>query len=263
MAKPSPEHEIIVHPIAGQLIRQRTRDAYIDARAFCAAAGKSFDEYTRWNGKFLEALSNQMGMPVRPKPGIPGFALIQSVRGGFPELRGTWVHPRVAVHLGQWLSVEFEVWVTGIVDDWREMQKLLRGEPADWTKRFPDEFFEHIYRLHGWGPFNRSVNPPQVVGGYINDLVWDRLAPGMRQAIELRIPRRPSGGHRERMHQMIAAEIGVDKLKLHIAVLILHMEAAGTWDEFIFIVDRVLSKTRRDLPPPPPQSPDGQLKLDL
>ena len=52
--------------------------------------------------------------------------------GGNPCLQGTWVHPRVAVHLGQWLSVEFQVWVTGIVDDWREMQMLLRQEPADW-----------------------------------------------------------------------------------------------------------------------------------
>ena len=60
MSKPSPAHEIIDHPIAGQVVRQRTRDTYIDARALCEAAGKSFDEYTRWNGKFLAALSAQM-----------------------------------------------------------------------------------------------------------------------------------------------------------------------------------------------------------
>ena len=87
MSKPSPAHEIIVHPIAGQVVHQRTRDAYIDARALCEAAGESFDEYTRWNGKFLEALSAQMRMPVRPKPGIPGFGLIQSVREGLIKSR--------------------------------------------------------------------------------------------------------------------------------------------------------------------------------
>lgn len=264
MSKLSPSHEIIIHPIAGQVVRQRTRDSYVDARAFCEAGGKSFDEYTRWNGKFLEALSVQMGMPIRPKPGNPGFGLILGVRGGNnPYLRGTWVHPRVAVHLGQWLSVEFEVWVTGIIEDWREMQLLLGQEPTDWSKRFPDEFFEHIARLHGWEWRGRGVNPPQVVGRYINDIVWDRLTPGMREAIELRMPRRPSGEHSERMHQMLALEIGVQALQLHIAILLRIMGASSTWDECMFFVNRMLPKARRDLPPPPRRSPDGQGELDL
>lgn len=253
MAKPSPAHEIIVHPIAGQVVRQRTRDTYIDATAMCQAAGKLFADYRRLKRteEFLNALSIVMGIPITE--------LIQQIQGGYPELQGTWVHPEVAVDLGQWLSVDFRVWVSGIVDDWREMQKLLGPEPTDWTKRFPDKFFEHIYRLHGWGPFNRSVNPPQCVGGYINDLVWDRLAPGLREAIELRIPRRPSGGHRERMHQMLAAEVGAEALKLHIAKLMMIMAAASAWNEVIFFAYRMLPKTRRDLPlSPPRRSPNDQ-----
>ena len=154
--------------------------------------------------------------------------------------------------------------MSGVIEDWREMQMLLRPEPTDWTKQFPDEFFEQIYRLHGWPWRGRGVNPPQIVGHYINDLLWDRLAPGIRQAIELRIPRLPSGEHRERMHQMLVAEIGVEKLKLHINILILHMEAAETWGEFIFIVNRVLPKGRRTPPLlPSRRSPSGQGTLDL
>ncbi len=105
---------------------------------------------------------------------------VQTVMGGNPYFQGTWVHPRVAVHLGQWLSVEFQVWVTGIIDDWREMQMLLREDPSDWAKQFPDKLYEEIHRLHGWPWRGRSVNPPQIVGHYTNDLVWDRMALGLR-----------------------------------------------------------------------------------
>ena len=173
------------------------------------------------------------------------------------------VHIPAAVDIGQWLSVDFQVRVTGIIDDWRRMQMLLRGEPSDWTKRFPDEFFKHIYRLHGWPWRGRGVNPPQIVGHYINDLVWDRLAPGIRQTIELRIPRLPSGDHKERMHQMLAATVGIDALKLHLSVLMLHMAAASTWGEFMFIVNRVLPKSGKHLPQPPKEPPSDQGRFDL
>ena len=266
MSKPSPAHEIIVHRIAGQVVRQRTRDTYIDSRALCEAAGKRFDHYVdrKGNQRFLAALSAETGMPIRSNPRIRGFALIQSVRGGKnPFLRGTWIHPRVAIHVGQWLSVEFQVWVTGIIDDWRRMQVLLREEPTDWTKQFPDEFFAHIFRLHGWGMFDRSVNPPQVVGRYINDLVWDRLAPGLRQAIELRIPRLPSGEHKERMHQMLAAEVGLAELQAHIAILLHLMERQSEWGMFMFAVKQALPKSGRHLPPPPKRSLGDQGEFDL
>ena len=140
MSKPLPAQEIIVHPIAGQVVHQRTRDAYVDATAMCQAAGKRLNNYLRAERtkRFVKALEAETR--------IRATELVQVVTGGYPELQGTWVHPRVAVHLGQWLSVEFEVWVTGIIDDWREMQKLLRPTPTDWTKQFPDEFYESIAR---------------------------------------------------------------------------------------------------------------------
>ena len=66
MAKPSPSHEIIVHPIAGQVIRQRTRDTYIDATAMSQAAGKLFADYRRLKStdEFLNSLSSAMGIPI-------------------------------------------------------------------------------------------------------------------------------------------------------------------------------------------------------
>jgi hypothetical protein len=40
------------------------------------------------------------------------------VQGGHPQLQGTWVHPQVAINLGQWASAKFAVLVSQWVFDW-------------------------------------------------------------------------------------------------------------------------------------------------
>src|SRR4051794_32825177 len=107
------EFEFIPHPVgSGIVIYQRPIDGYINATAMCRAAGKSWFDYRRQKttGPFISALSTETG--------IPGSELFQSVRGGLPDHQGTWAHPRVAIHLAQWLSPEFAVQVTGWVFDW-------------------------------------------------------------------------------------------------------------------------------------------------
>lgn len=263
MAKLSPAHEIIVHPIAGQAIHQRTRDGYIDVGGMCEVSGRDFHDYERQSGtaSFLAELSRQTGLPVRPKPGFPGFALIQSVRGGpHPELRGIWAHRRVAVHLGQWLSVEFQVWVTGIVEDYDRMRRLLSERPADWSKQYPDLFWQEIYRLKGWPWHGMGMNRNQECGRIVTDLVYDRLvAPGLSESIELDIPRRANGGHAVKMHQMLVATVGLDALQRHIEILLTIMDRQATWPEFMIAVDIVLPKVRQRLPPSSPEQ--GELDL--
>ena len=48
-------------------------------------------------------------------------ALIQPLKGGVaPKQQGTWVHPKVAINLAQWLSPQFAVQVSTRVFDWME-----------------------------------------------------------------------------------------------------------------------------------------------
>ena len=103
---------IIKHEENGNFIYQRIQDGYVNATAMCKAAGKLIADYSRLKEtkEFLNELSIDMGIPIT--------ALVCSIQGGEPELQGTWVHPQVAINLGQWLSPKFAVKVSKWIFDW-------------------------------------------------------------------------------------------------------------------------------------------------
>jgi KilA-N domain len=106
------ELPLIPHSVQGEIIEQRRIDGYVNATAMCKAAGKFFGHYAenRASREFLAALESDIGIPISE--------LVQAVRGGGPSVQGTWVHPQVAINLGQWLSPTFAVQVTKWVLDW-------------------------------------------------------------------------------------------------------------------------------------------------
>ena len=68
--------------------------------------------------------------------------------------------------------------ITGYQEDKRkeELLKILKmyisEEFLEWTKMFPEEFYEQIFRLKGWGSFLKAGQKmPQVVGQSTNDIV--------------------------------------------------------------------------------------------
>lgn len=102
--------DLIPHAVNGSIIEQRTKDGYINATALCKAAGKQWGEYNanKATKAFLDV--------VAAKTGIPVLELIQVVISA--GVRSTWVHPKIATHLGQWLSPEFAYQVAEWVEDW-------------------------------------------------------------------------------------------------------------------------------------------------
>jgi hypothetical protein len=103
--------DLIPHNVNGSLIAQRSSDGFINATELCHAAGKRWYNYVRneSTGHFLRALEAKTQIRVSE--------LIQEVRTPLGTT-STWVHPKVAVHLAQWLSAEFAVKVTEWVYDW-------------------------------------------------------------------------------------------------------------------------------------------------
>ena len=104
--------DLIPRRVEGALIHQRTADGYVNATAMCSASGKGFHDYSRQvvTGEFLSELSRSNGIPID--------SLVITVINGPVEARGTWVHPDVAINLGQWCSPRFAVAVATWVREW-------------------------------------------------------------------------------------------------------------------------------------------------
>lgn len=104
--------DLIPHPVQGGIIYQRPKDGYINATAMCQAAGREFKHYNenKTTKDFVAALSAEVG--------IPASGLVQTMKGGDIRFQGSWVHPQVAIHLAQWLSVKFAVQVSQWVYEW-------------------------------------------------------------------------------------------------------------------------------------------------
>jgi hypothetical protein len=139
------------------------------------------------------------------------------------------------------------------------LETILRQELAAWIKRFPDEFYENIYRLKDWPWPGMSKNRYSVVARYTNDLIYERLAPGLREEFEQRNPKNDKGRRKHKHHQWLA-EPG-DQLFAQLMFTVLALQRAclkkggNKWRAFVSMMDDVLPKKGTTLPLPFPEEP--------
>ena len=127
------------------------------------------------------------------------------------------------------------------------LEKLIAKELQPWTKTFPYEFYEHIFRFKGW-PGPEGVKRPSVIGHYTNDFVYSRLAPGVLDDLKKRNPTIPSKGRRKSTHhQWFTPDLGHPKLKEHLAAVIALMRASVNWDQFTRLLERAYPKVNTNL----------------
>lgn len=148
-----------------------------------------------------------------------------------------------------------EVGITALVDEAtgyqedrskRALQEILERfiakEFSRWAKRFPDDFYRHLFRLRGWDYSTMSVARPSIVGKWTNDIVYDRLAPGVRRALERENPKNERGNRPRKHFQHLTPDTGHPKLDAHIYAVIGLMRASSTWSDFIRMLDRAYPK---------------------
>ncbi|MEP0883923.1 P63C domain-containing protein [Trichocoleus sp. ST-U3] len=124
-----------------------------------------------------------------------------------------------------------------------ELQKILEAyvlkEYLAWTKRFPDEFYQEMFRLKGWEKPS-SVRRPQCVGTLTNKIVYSRLPQGVLEELRRINPVVYETGQRlKKHHQFLTQDIGHEHLSRHLAAVIALMRASDNWEDF----DRLLDKS--------------------
>lgn len=118
----------------GTPIQRRSTDGWVNATAMCQAGGKRWNHYAA-NDRTREYIAALRASVVAEKPCAAAVAgnpadpfsrsagnpadpsktpeVVQSITTGPNHLRGTWVHPRLAVDLARWISPAFAVWMDG------------------------------------------------------------------------------------------------------------------------------------------------------
>lgn len=132
-----------------------------------------------------------------------------------------------------------------------ELQKFLNAflssEASRWVKTFDDDFFEMIYRMRGW-TWTGASQRPGVVGVWINDIVYERLAPAVLNELKARNPKNENGNRAHKHHQYLTEDIGHPKLKEHIAgVMAIGRISNNNWGLFMRNLDKAYPKKYQQL----------------
>ena len=127
------------------------------------------------------------------------------------------------------------------------LERFIADDLRPWTKTFPIEFYQELFRLRGWDG-SADVQRPSVIGHYTNNFVYERIAPGVLAELRKRNPTLPQGWRRNRHHQWFTADHGHPKLKEHIAAVIALMRAAPSWNAFKKSIDLAFPKTGHTIP---------------
>ena len=139
-----------------------------------------------------------------------------------------------------------------------ELLKILEAyiskELLPWARKFPDDFFQQIYRLHGWTYEPGNHQRPQYVGKFINKYVYGRLPEGILD--ELRRLNPPVNGNRRHKHfQLLTQNTGHPHLDKQIVAITTTMKLSDNPVHFDAQVKKIWPKKNDQLDLEIPMSP--------
>ena len=117
------------------------------------------------------------------------------------------------------------------------LEHFISKELQAWTKTFPLEFYQELFRLKNW-PFNpKTMQGPRAIAQYTNDIIYRRLAPGVLD--ELRAKNPVIQGRRKHKHfQWLTGDVGHPKLLAHLEGVKILMKESDTWQQFQAKLDK-------------------------
>lgn len=122
------------------------------------------------------------------------------------------------------------------------VQQFISDELHKWTKTFPDEFYRELFRLRGWKHSVVPLKRPGVVVHLTNDIVYDRLAPGVKTELKKLTPKTEKGNRAHRFHQRLTRDVGHPTLRDHLAGVLALMRASSSWNRFYQSLEKAYPK---------------------
>lgn len=132
-----------------------------------------------------------------------------------------------------------------------ELQKFLstflNKEAAKWVKTFSDEFFEDIYKMRGWN-WSGTTQRPGVIGYWINDIVYQRIAPVVHSTLNELNPKDDNGHRKYKHHQFLSTDVGKKALAEYLSSIhTIAIVSDYDWARFMKYVDKRYPKQYQQL----------------
>jgi hypothetical protein len=118
------------------------------------------------------------------------------------------------------------------------LEAFIAKELQPWVKTFPNDYYQEMFRLRGLEYTPDSVKRPQYFGTLTNDIVYDRLAPGVRHELKKAVPKRADGRPKATLAQMLTRNIGYPKLREHLGAVVATMRMSNNWHDFKAKLDK-------------------------
>lgn len=129
------------------------------------------------------------------------------------------------------------------------LQQYIGEELAKWEKRFPDEFYNQIYRLKGWERRPGSTKRTHAMAKLSNDLVYNRITDGLLGELQELNPPDDRGRRKAHHHRLLSEDVGRPALREHFVALLAIMRGSVSWGQFKSSLNLALPPLRKHVLP--------------
>jgi len=109
------------------------------------------------------------------------------------------------------------------------LEMFIAKELQRWVRTFPEDYYKQLFRLRGITYDPGSVKRPGFFGGITNDIIYDRLAPGVREELKKAQKKADRSG---KMFQHLTTTVGYPKLREHLGSVVTLMKLSPNWEYF-------------------------------
>ena len=119
------------------------------------------------------------------------------------------------------------------------LEKYLMTEGhRKWERMFQIDYYRELFRLRGWKFDPDSTARPGVIGKITDNIIYDRLQPGILKKLRDLNPKTETGSRKRRHHQYFTGDIGVPELREHLSNVTVLMKVSSKWEQFIDMLDK-------------------------
>jgi hypothetical protein len=119
------------------------------------------------------------------------------------------------------------------------LEAFIAKELQPWVKTFPADYYQEMFRLRGLDFPGDTVHRPQYFGKLTNDIVYDRLAPGVREELKRAADRNEAGRPKHKLFQKLTQNVGYPKLREHLGSVVTIMKLSNDWPDFMKKINRL------------------------